>query len=81
VREWMEAHHPRLLGLIDWPRYRFSFEPCWAEGCGRPMILHSPWRFYICENTPMAIVLNEERYAELVGADQDQPEPAATVVV
>jgi hypothetical protein len=81
VREWMEVHHPRLLGLLDWPRYRLSFERCWAEGCGRPMILHSPWRLYICENTPMAIVLNEERYAELVGADAEQPEPTATVVV
>ena len=76
----MEAHHPRLLGLLDWPAYRLLGR-CWAEGCGRPMILHSPWRLYACERTPLAIVLNEERYAELVGADAERPEPTATVVV
>ena len=80
MREWMEAHHPRLLGLIHWPAYRLLGR-CWAEECGRPMILHSPWRLYACERTPMAIVLNEERYAELVGIDQDQPEPAATIII
>ena len=78
MREWMEANHPRLLCLIDWPAYRLLGR-CWAEGCGRPMVLHSPWRLYACERTPMAIVLNEERYAELVGVDQ--AEPAATIVV
>jgi hypothetical protein len=77
----MAVHHPRLLGLLDWPRYRLSFEPCWAEGCGRRMILHTPWRLYACERTPQAIVLNEERYAELVGADASQPEAATTIVV
>jgi hypothetical protein len=74
LRDWLENHHRWLLSLIDWPRYRLSFGPCWAEGCGRPIILHSPWRLYICERTPMAIVINEERYADLFGADQ---EPAA----
>jgi hypothetical protein len=66
MRQWMEDHHPKLIGLWDWPRYRL-FSRCWAQGCGRPMILHSPWRLDVCERTPMAIVLNEERYAELVG--------------
>jgi hypothetical protein len=80
VREWMEAHHPRLLGLLDWPAYRLLGR-CWAEGCGRPMILHTPWRLYDCERTPMAIVLNQDRYAELVGVDLDQADPAATIVL
>jgi hypothetical protein len=65
--------------VLDWPAYRF-LGCCWAQGCGRPMILHSPWRLYDCQRTPMAIVLNEDRHAELVGADQDQPEPTAIVV-
>jgi hypothetical protein len=30
---------------------------------------------------PMAIVLDQERYAELVGVDADQAEPAATIIV
>lgn len=80
MREWMAAHHPRLLGLIDRPAYRLRGR-CWASGCGRPMILHTPWRLYDCQRMPMAIVLDQERYAELVGVDADQAEPAATIIV
>jgi hypothetical protein len=80
VREWVAQHLPGwVLGVYDWPSYRLVGR-CWAAGCGRLMILHSPWRLYACERTPMAIVLNEERYAELVDADADQ-KPAATIVV
>jgi hypothetical protein len=49
----------RLLGLWNWPKYRL-FGQCWAMGCGRPMILHSPWALYICERTPMGIALTEQ---------------------
>jgi hypothetical protein len=58
----------RLVGLWHWPGYRL-FGRCWAMGCGRPMILHSPWALYICERTPMAIALTEQgeaRYQAMV---------------
>jgi hypothetical protein len=59
LRRWMEANLPLwLLGIIDWPKYRF-IGYCWAEGCGRLMVLHPPWRLFICENTPMAIKLTD----------------------
>jgi hypothetical protein len=80
MRDWLEQYAPGLLGLYDWPRYRFGGR-CWAVGCGRPMLLHTPWRLYDCERTPQAITLNRERYAELAGADAEQPEPAASMVV
>jgi hypothetical protein len=48
-----------LTGLWHWPKYRLLGH-CWAEGCGRPMILHSPWALYICERTPMGITLTEK---------------------
>ena len=42
LREWIDEHLPAwALGAYDWPRYRL-FGRCWAEGCGRPMILHTP---------------------------------------
>jgi hypothetical protein len=43
------------------------FGRCWAEGCGRLIVLHSPWALYICERTPMGIVITDkgrERIAE-----------------
>ena len=69
MRQWMEDHHPRLLAVLDWPRYRV-FGRCWAQGCGRLIILHSPWALYICERTPMGIVITDkgrELAAELEG--------------
>jgi hypothetical protein len=29
-------------------------------GCGRLMILHSPWRMFLCERTAMAISITPE---------------------
>jgi hypothetical protein len=58
-----------LLGVIDWPGYRL-LGSCWAEECqvaGTLNILHTPRQLRRCEGTPMAIVLNEARYAELTG--------------
>ena len=48
-----------LVGVWHWPKYRLLGH-CWAQGCGRPMILHSPWALYICERTPMGISLTEK---------------------
>jgi hypothetical protein len=47
-----------LEGIWHWPRYRL-FGRCWAQGCGRLKILHSPWALYICERTPIAVVITE----------------------
>jgi hypothetical protein len=56
------------MAVVDWPGYRL-FGRCWAEGCGRLNILHSPWALYICERTPMAIRITpqgEARYQQMV---------------
>jgi hypothetical protein len=47
------------MGIIYWFRYRL-FGRCWAEGCGRLIVLHSPWALYICERTPLGIVITEQ---------------------
>jgi hypothetical protein len=57
LREWLEEHHPRLIGVWDWPRYRL-LSRCLA--CDRLMALHTPWALYICERTPLGIVLTEQ---------------------
>jgi hypothetical protein len=44
------------------------FGRCWAEGCGRLIVLHSPWALYFCERTPMGVVITDngrERIADL----------------
>jgi hypothetical protein len=49
----------RLIGVLHWPRYRFLGR-CWAVGCGRLMVLHSPWAMYDCARTPLAIALTDK---------------------
>jgi hypothetical protein len=67
---WMERNLPVwLLGLLDGPRYRL-FGRCWARGCpapGRCMVLHSPRQARRCYSTPLAVVLVEPGYADLIG--------------
>jgi hypothetical protein len=70
----MEVRLPWVMGMLDWPRYRL-FSRCWAMGCGRLMILHSPWAMYICERTPMAIRITpqgEAYYQSMVIADAEE---------
>jgi hypothetical protein len=65
----MEANHPKLMGVLDWPRYRL-FGRCWAQGCGRrPMILHTPRQLRRCETTPMAIGITARGWLHAQGLD------------
>lgn len=59
-----------LLGVWHWPEYRLLGR-CWAQGCGRLMILHSPWALYDCSRTPMAITLTEAGMACVVIAEAE----------
>jgi hypothetical protein len=64
-----------LEGIWNWLKYRL-FGRCWAEACGRLIILHSPWALYICERTPMGIVITDkgrERIAEFEAEGVDAP--------
>jgi hypothetical protein len=74
LREWMDEHLPsRLLGLIDWPKYRL-FDDCWAEDCpvaSRKTIAHTPRQLRRCEGTPMAIRLTERGWLYGEGIEPD----------
>jgi len=40
-------------------RYRL-FGRCWAKGCGRLMLLHTPRQLERCLDTPLALVLTDK---------------------
>jgi hypothetical protein len=60
-----------LIGVWHWPKYRLLGR-CWAQGCGRLMVLHSPWALYSCSRTPMAITLTEQGLAQTVIAEAEE---------
>jgi hypothetical protein len=55
MREWMEQRHPRLLDAWLWLWLRLSGSRCWAQGCGRLLVLHTPRQLDRCYDTPLAI--------------------------
>jgi hypothetical protein len=72
-RDWLETHAPRLMGVLDWPRYRLC-NRCFA--CGRLMVAHTPWALYICERTPLPIRITEQGMARIAEAEARAAEPA-----
>jgi hypothetical protein len=71
LRDYMEEKHPRLIGLIDYPRYRLLGR-CMV--CGRLVVLHSPWALYVCERVPLPIEITEAGYALLAEEMADLPD-------
>jgi hypothetical protein len=59
-----------LLGVWHWPKYRLLGR-CRAQGCGRLMVLHSPWALYDCSRTPLAITLTDAGMARVVIAEAE----------
>jgi hypothetical protein len=45
--------------MRDWITYRLLGR-CWATGCGRPMLLHTPRRRRACDDLPLGIELTEQ---------------------
>ena len=45
------------MSVLYWLRSRFT--RCYAQGCGRLLVLHTPWRAYRCHRTPLGITLRE----------------------
>jgi hypothetical protein len=41
-----------LLGIYHWFALRLTGTHCLAEGCGRLLLLHTPWQSYRCNRTP-----------------------------
>lgn len=75
--DWLEAHAPPwVVALYAWPGYRL-FGRCLAQGCGRLMIKHSPWRRFVCERTPIAVEITEKGYEALA---ESAPVSRATFV-
>jgi hypothetical protein len=44
---------------LDWLRVRLTGGRCYAQGCGRLLLLHTPWRSRRCARAPLAVRLAE----------------------
>jgi hypothetical protein len=67
----MEEHlHWRVLGVIDWPKYRLLGR-CMV--CGRLVVLHSPWALFVCERVPMPIEITDKGWEALAESEPVVP--------
>lgn len=59
-----------MTTILDWLRVRVSGGRCYAQGCGRLLALHGPWRSYRCTRAPLAVTLPEVSQAEAKRASE-----------
>lgn len=71
IREHLEA-------IYCWFYLRLSGSRCYAAGCGRLTILHTPRQLNRCYNTPLAIELTDRGWLRSNGIDPDS-EPVVPV--
>jgi hypothetical protein len=50
------------MTVLYWLQSRLS--RCYAQGRGRRLLLHTPWRAYRCHRTPLGVTLTEEGGAQ-----------------
>jgi hypothetical protein len=68
----------RLEGLYYWFYNRLTGVRCYAEGCGRRLLLHTPRQYNRCLDTPLAIELTDRGWLRSNGIDPDS-EPVVPV--
>jgi hypothetical protein len=68
----------RLEGLYYWFHIRLSGSRCYAQGCGRRVIWHTPRQWNRCLDTPLAIKLTDRGWLHANGIDPDS-EPVVPV--
>jgi hypothetical protein len=67
----------RLEGTYYWFCHRLSGSRCYAEGCGRLLLLHTPRQYNRCLDTPLAIELTDQGWLRVNGIDPDSVGPAS----
>ena len=66
MAEYLYALRYRLLGR------------CWAQGCGRRMLLHTLSQARRCEDTPIALTITKKGWAYAVGCQPEDVRAAAS---
>lgn len=73
----MSPIRDRLIGCYFWFHNRLTGVRCFAEGCGRLLVLHTPRQMRRCLDTPLAIELTDRGWLRGHGIDPDSVGPAS----
>jgi hypothetical protein len=59
ILDWLEQRASRLAAVYCWLHNRLTGTRCFAQGCGRLLLRHTPRQLDRCYSTPLAIELTE----------------------
>jgi hypothetical protein len=72
VHDWMAERAPGwLAGAYFWLHLRLTGTRCYADGCGRLLLLHTPRQLDRCYDTPLAIGITLRGWLLARGMDAD----------
>ena len=74
----MNPIRERLEAIYCWFHIRLSGSRCYAQGCGRRVIWHTPRQWNRCIDTPLGIELTDRGWLHANGIDPDS-EPVVPV--
>jgi hypothetical protein len=77
ILDWLEPRAPRLAATYCWFHNRLTGVRCFAEGCGRLLLLHTPRQWNRCLDTPLAIELTERGWLHASSTDAGSIGPAS----
>jgi hypothetical protein len=77
VLEWLEPRAPRLAAVCFWLYNRLTGTRCYATGCGRLLLAHTPRQYNRCLDTPLAIELTDRGWLRANGLDPEAVAPVS----
>ena len=70
--DWLDAHHPKLVGAYCFFYNRLTGSRCYAQGCGRLLLLHTPRQWDRCCDTPISLVITAKGYERLAPLEEGE---------
>lgn len=77
ILDWLELRAPRVAASYCWFHNRLTGTRCFAQGCGRLLLLHTPRQMDRCLDTPTAIVLTDRGWLRANGLDPEAVAPVS----
>jgi hypothetical protein len=75
--EWLEPRAPRLAALYCWFYNRLTGVRCYAQGCNRLLLWHTPRQLERCIDTPICVELTDQGWLRVNGIDPDSVVPVS----
>ena len=77
ILDWLDKHASLLAAIYCWFYNRLTGARCFAQDCGRLLLLHTPRQRRRCIDTPLAIAITDRGWLYGHGVDPDSVVPVS----